>query len=65
MSASALRSRLAKLARPRPAWNAGIAVAATLLLAIPLITVAADARMGGGGDSRRWRLSRWGRSHRR
>lgn len=50
MSASAaLRSRVAKLARPRPAVKAGIAVAATLLLAIPLITVAADARMGGGG----------------
>ena len=50
MSASAaLRSGLATLAHARPPLKAAIAVAATLLLAIPLITVAADARMGGGG----------------
>ena len=37
---------------PRPMLMTGIGIAAMLLLAVPLLTVAADARGGGGGGGR-------------
>jgi LTXXQ motif family protein len=44
-----LRSKLVKLGNPRPAVTTGIVMAAAmLLLAVPLMTVVADARGGGG-----------------
>src|SRR5262245_40926518 len=47
-TSGALRSKLVKLGNPRLAVTTSIAVAAALLLAVPLMTVAADARGGGG-----------------
>ena len=47
------KSKLAKLGNVRPVLKTGVATAAVLLLAVPLMTLAADARGGGfgGGDA--------------
>jgi hypothetical protein len=47
-TSDALRSKLVKLGQQPRALKAGIAIAAMLLLAVPLMTVVADARGGGG-----------------
>jgi LTXXQ motif family protein len=47
-TSDALRSKLVKLGNPRLAVTTGIGIAAALLLALPLMTVGADARGGGG-----------------
>jgi LTXXQ motif family protein len=47
-TSDALRSKLVKLGKRKPPVTAGVGVAAMLLLAVPLLTVAADARGGGG-----------------
>src|SRR5215472_18100318 len=43
------KSKLAKLGNVRPVLKTGVATAAVLLLAVPLMTLAADARGGGFG----------------
>jgi LTXXQ motif family protein len=43
------RSRSIKLGTSRPVLTVGIALAATLLLSVPLMTTVVDARGGGGG----------------
>jgi hypothetical protein len=47
-TSDALRSKSIKLGNPRLVVTTGISIAAMLLLAVPLMTVAADARGGGG-----------------
>src|SRR5262245_50194126 len=47
-TSDALRSKSVKLGKRMPALTAGIGIAAALLLAVPLMTVGADARGGGG-----------------
>ena len=42
------KSKMAKLGNVRPVLKTGVATAAVLLLAVPLMTLAADARGGGG-----------------
>ena len=55
------KSKLAKLGNLQPVLTTGVAIAAVLLVAVPFMILAADARGGGfGGGS--WRLWRW-RSH--
>src|SRR5262245_65642752 len=43
------KSKLAKLGSVRPVLKPGVAITAVLLLAVPLMTLAADARGGGFG----------------
>ena len=43
------KSKMAKLGNVRPVLKTGVATAAVLLLAVPLMTLAADARGGGFG----------------
>ena len=43
------KSKLAKLGNVQPVLKTGVATAAVLLLAVPLMTLAADARGGGFG----------------
>jgi LTXXQ motif family protein len=47
-TSDALRSKSVRLGERSPAVTTGIGIAAVLLLAVPLMTVAADARGGGG-----------------
>jgi hypothetical protein len=47
-TSDALRSKSIKLGNPRLVVTTGISIAAALLLAVPLMTVGADARGGGG-----------------
>ena len=47
-TSDALRSKSVKFGKRMPALTAGIGIAAALLLAVPLMTVVADARGGGG-----------------
>src|SRR5262249_60525406 len=43
------KSKMAKLGNVRPVLKTGVVTAAVLLLAVPLMTLAADARGGGFG----------------